>query len=118
MDAFFNDVKHSIRMFVKSPGFTVTAVAALALGIGAATAVFSVVNTVLPDFQVTNFAGEATPASGPDVDNTTRRSGSGTCSGFSLVRNAYRAVSEVVSVDRELAVSPTGTFRRSSSKKF
>jgi putative ABC transport system permease protein len=47
MDAFFKDVKHSLHMFLRSPGFTITAIAALALGIGAATAIFSVVNTVL-----------------------------------------------------------------------
>src|SRR5580698_4829138 len=47
MDAFVKDLKHSARMFLRTPGFTIAAVAALALGIAADTAIFSVVNTVL-----------------------------------------------------------------------
>ncbi|HEY6346464.1 MAG TPA: ABC transporter permease [Bryobacteraceae bacterium] len=47
MDIFFRDIKHSIRMFLKTPGLTIAAIAALALGIGATTAIFSVVNAVL-----------------------------------------------------------------------
>jgi len=35
MDTFIRDIKRSIRMFLKTPGFMITAVAALALGIAA-----------------------------------------------------------------------------------
>ena len=47
MDIFLKGLKHSARMFVKTPSFTIAAVAALALGIATNTAIFSVVNTVL-----------------------------------------------------------------------
>jgi predicted permease len=44
---FWDYFKHSLRMFSKNPGFALAAIAALALGIGTNTAIFTVVNAVL-----------------------------------------------------------------------
>ncbi len=47
MESLFKDIRYGVRSFLKRPGFLVIALSTLALGIGATTAMFTVVNSVL-----------------------------------------------------------------------
>src|SRR2546430_15897077 len=47
VESIWRDIRFAVRSLLKVPGFTVVAILVMAVGIGANTAVFSVINTVL-----------------------------------------------------------------------
>jgi putative ABC transport system permease protein len=102
-----NNLKHAVRMFLRAPGFTLTALAALALGIGANVAIFSVANTVL-----------LRPVPAPDPDHVvvfmTNRADGTFINGASPARfNAWRELGDLftdISAYRYGAINLTGSI--------
>jgi predicted permease len=47
VESFVQDIRYAVRLLLRSPGFTISCVLILAIGIGATTVIFSLVNTVL-----------------------------------------------------------------------
>ena len=76
MENLLNDLRYGARTFLKRPGFLVIAVSTLALGIGATTAMFTVVNSVLlrplqfPEPERIVLLESVNPAMGVAVSNT------------------------------------------------
>jgi putative ABC transport system permease protein len=100
MAAVLDDLRYAWRMLLKSPGFTAVAVLTLTLGIGANTAVFSVVDTVLLDPlpyaspEQLVLVSETLPLQGPDELGVSAAE-------YFDYRNRNRSFSEVAAYERE-----------------
>jgi putative ABC transport system permease protein len=72
MDRFIQDIRHATRMLRKAPAFTLVVIFTLAVGIGANTAMFSVVNAVLLSGLPFRDAGRLLDLNEVEVDNRAR----------------------------------------------
>jgi putative ABC transport system permease protein len=107
MDELLKDLHYSLRTFLRSPGFTLTAVAALALGIGANTAIFSVINTVL-----------LKPLNFPDPDRlVTMMNVSPEGSGAGASQAKFNIWRQQTSVVQDLAAYRNGTVNLTGNDK-
>jgi putative ABC transport system permease protein len=114
MQVLWQEIRHCLRSLGKSPGFTILAILVLALGIGANTAIFSVVNGVLlrplaygdPDRLVTILHFGQDPVSPDDYLDWRKQSRSFQQMGAAQVWSAPLTGSENAEVLSGMQVSP------------
>ena len=101
LSGVFNDLRHALRALLASPGFTVPAILTLALGIGANSAIFSVVDAVLlrplPYAEPDRLVSLRSNQSAPDLADVAAASRAfATSGGEVLTQMAYTAAAEPV----------------------
>ena len=124
MQDFQSDVRHALRLLVKNRGFTLAALLTLTLCIGANSAIFSVVNSVLirplpfpePEqlvrfFQSYPNAG-ALRGSNASPDYFDRKAGMSSLDELALIRNRGFTIGEAGAPERVTGVSVTPSFFR------
>ena len=108
MGAFLQDVRYGFRMLIKNPGFTAIAVITLALGIGANTAIFTVINSVLLSSLPVKDPQQLVVLSDPDAHGMSRGSSDGdrdliTYPEFQDLRDRNSVFSGVLAADSNTA---------------
>src|SRR5229473_6261471 len=107
MSNFLQDLRYAMRMLAKSPGFTLIAVLTLALGIGANTAIFTVLDSVLLRSLPVAHAEELAVLTDPDAHGANFGSESGdrsllAYSEFEYLRDHNEVFSGLFAADSQL----------------
>jgi predicted permease len=124
MDGLWQDLRYGMRMLAKTPGFTIIAVLTLALGIGANTAIFSVLDSVLLRSLPVSHPEQLAVLTDPDEHGTHFGSQTGdrsllAYSEFEYLRDHNQAFSKIFAADSnlpELEVTIAGSLHQAQKE--
>ena len=108
MTTLWQDVRFAARLLLRTPAFTLIAVVALALGIGANTAIFSVVNTLLLERAALPGSGRVSPSCGSTTCRATARTTSSSPGNFLHWREMNRSFEDLAVVSLTFRTTLTG----------